>query len=151
MPPVPLADAARLLGKPERTLRRWAAQGRLPATRTVDGWLVDVEPGHVAASDRAANGQTVGHHAASGGQLAVIPAAHLAQLEARAEASAFLAGRLQVLQERVAALEAQLRALPAPESPVDAPGRDSDAGSAGPAQAAATAPRRAWWALWKRA
>ena len=26
-----LADAARLLGKPERTVRRWAAKGRLPA------------------------------------------------------------------------------------------------------------------------
>jgi hypothetical protein len=39
---------------------------------------------------------------------------HLAQLEARAEASAFLAGRVAVLQERLAALEAQLHALPAP-------------------------------------
>jgi len=35
-------DAARLLGKPERTVRRWAARGRLPATRTIDGWQIEL-------------------------------------------------------------------------------------------------------------
>jgi excisionase family DNA binding protein len=152
MAAVPLAEAARLLGKPERTIRRWAAQGKLPATRTVDGWLVEID-GQVAATDHAATGQTVGHDAASGGQLAVVPAAHLAALEARAEASAFLAGRLQVLQERVAVLEAQLRALPAPapDVPQGAPQRESERSSREPVpvQEPAKPRTRAWWAFWR--
>jgi hypothetical protein len=128
-------------------VRRWATQGKLPASRTVDGWLVDVEFGQVAATDHAANGQTVGHDAVTGGQLAVLPVSHLAELEARAEASAFLAGRVQVLQERVEALESRLEALPAPTTPQEPLQRDSHVAAVARTKNRPSL-KAAWWRFW---
>jgi len=132
MAAVPLADAARLLGKPERTIRRWAAQGKLPATRTADGWLVDLavdDVGQVAATDRTGghvNGHVAAAPSATGGQVAAVPVSYLHDLQARAEAAAYWQGRASVLEARVQQLEGQL-ALPAPQPAQDAPGGDSDA------------------------
>jgi Helix-turn-helix domain len=151
MAAVPLADAARLLGKPERTVRRWASQGKLPATRTADGWVVEID-GQVAATDRA-DGHSSGHvaaaDAATGGQLATVPVSFLRELQARAEAAALWQGRAQVLEAELAAAREQLRALPAPDVPVDALRADSDAAGPDRTRAPAARPRRPWWAVWR--
>jgi hypothetical protein len=75
MAEVALAEAARLLVKLERTVRRWAQQGKLPARRGAEGWLVEVELGElgqVAAADRLANGHVTAHAVAGGGQPAAL-------------------------------------------------------------------------------
>ena len=103
---VPITEAAHLLGKPERTVRRWCARGRLPATRTPDGWLVELElneAGQVADTGQA-NGHSLGH-------MATIPVTFLADLTAKAETAAYWQGRAEVL---AAQLE-QMRALPEPQ------------------------------------
>lgn len=136
MATMPLADAARLLGKPERTIRRWAANGRLPATRTADGWLIELEldeHGQVAATDRI-NGHTSGRTAsrgtANGGHLAMVPVTLLQDLMGKAEQAAYWQGRASVLETRIQELEQQL-ALPAP-----------------PAENGSATAKRPWWRLW---
>jgi hypothetical protein len=113
MAAVPLADAARLLASPS-ALCRWAAQGELPATRTADDWLVEID-GQVVATDHA-GGHSDGHVAtspsATGGQLAAVPVSFLRELQARAEAAALWQARAQVLELTQA--RGQLPALPAP-------------------------------------
>jgi excisionase family DNA binding protein len=39
-PMLSIQQAAYLLAKPPSTLRRWALQGRIPATRTPQGWVI---------------------------------------------------------------------------------------------------------------
>jgi len=131
MATVPLADAARLLGKPERTVRR-AAKGRLPATRTAEGWLVEINAsdlGQVAQITDRADGHSNGHVtatlSATGGQMAEVPVSYLRDLQARAETAAFWQGRSTVLEARVQQLEGQL-ALPEPTSPKRPISSDSD-------------------------
>jgi hypothetical protein len=151
MTAVPLADAARLLGKPERTVRRWAAKGRLSATRTVDGWLVNLEldeHGQVAATDRSnghAHGRAVTPTAATGGQLATVPVSYLLELQTRAEAAAYWQGRADLLGVQ---LEQAQRALAAPREPApDELQRASEAVPAEPAQQPAEH-QRPWWRFW---
>jgi hypothetical protein len=132
-------------------VRRWIAEGKLRATRTGDGWLVDPASldghpdGHAdgrvdagtAAADRAAD------HAATDGQPAMVELVRLV-------------GRLQeenrVMAGRIGRLEAQLQqahaALPAPDMPQDAPGRDSGAPAAEPTHGPSEGRRRPWWRRW---
>lgn len=48
---VTVTEAADLLGKSRRTIRRWATQAKLPSKDTPKGKLVDVS-GHLAGSER---------------------------------------------------------------------------------------------------
>jgi tetratricopeptide (TPR) repeat protein len=71
------------------------------------------------------------------------------ELQAKAEACAYWQGRALVLEAELAAAREQLRALPAPDGPVDAPERPTANGTAQPARAlraAETALVAAWMA-----
>lgn len=53
---IPLALAAAATGVPERTLRRWAADGRLTVDRAGASWLVDPMEVDELAERRAGQG-----------------------------------------------------------------------------------------------
>jgi excisionase family DNA binding protein len=131
MAAVTIADAARLLGKPERTGRRWAAKGKLPATRTDDSWLIELEldeHGQLAATVLD-NGHTNGHVSATtavtGGQVAAMPVSYLRELQQKAESVAYWQGRCSILEARIE----ELKALP--PAPVE------------------SKERAPWWAPWR--
>lgn len=119
MPLVPLAEAARRLGKPERTVRRWAAQKKLVAERRADGWYIDLEGDGNAADSGVLplKGTT---------QLSTIPTSYLIDLQTKAEQAAFYQGRAEVLADQVRKLEQQLALPPAPPQP-----------------------RKPWWRFWQ--
>jgi hypothetical protein len=71
-----------------------------------------------------------------------------AQLLARTEAAALWQARAQLLEERVAVLEEQLRALPAPDVPGDPPSGPRANGTTESTQEANQGQRRAWWRFW---
>ena len=52
-----IKESCRLLGKNDRTIRRWVTSGRLPCKRTSEGLRVDIAAvmpsGNAAATDRA--------------------------------------------------------------------------------------------------
>src|SRR4051794_16639234 len=99
----------------DRTVRRWIAEGKLNAERTVDGWTVATDDLDAMLAERPS---ATGTHSSAGrptnghadGHMAVIPVAMLEDLQAKAELTAYWQGRALAAQERIS----QLEALPAP-------------------------------------
>jgi hypothetical protein len=148
----PLADAARLLGEPERTIRRWAAQGKLPATRTAtDGSLRSAST--LTATWPPLTASMATRMATRPLHPRPLAATYLQELQARTEAAAFWQGRASVLEQRVQQLEVQA-ALPAPAAPTTpelAPQRTPDSAALESTQQPPETMKRApWWMPWRR-
>lgn len=136
--------AAARCGVSERTLRRWIADGRLPAAK-VDGAF------RIAAADlEMRDGQAPQHAAANaegGAPHAATPqqeAQHLADLVRELQRELVQTTAAAAMwQERARGLEQQL-ALPAPAAPN---GAESPQGPPAPAETTTASPRP-WWRFW---
>jgi hypothetical protein len=141
-------DVAHQAAVSDRTVRRWLASGKLAGTLTADGWTVeasDLASFLANRSDRPTgpDGQVAG----SDGHLAVL-VGHVRDLERQLLDAAAAAA---MYQERCRMLEAQveqLRALPAPDVPQDAPQRGSGGPTPEPVREPAAARKRPWWRVW---
>jgi excisionase family DNA binding protein len=142
------AEAAEILGVSERSVRRRLAAGRLPGLQVDGRWMVEAAavtgPDTVTGRpDRSANGDR------TSGQSGPV------DVQALVDALADMAGRYAEALERNAALEARallaegrLRELEAGLSatPVTRPDEVAEV-----SEKASGAPRRVWWAPWRRA
>jgi hypothetical protein len=141
-----LTAAARELGVSVKTLRRRVHMGTLTSRQVNTRHGTAYEVWLPAA---AHNGHSTDQGGLDHGQTMLELVRLVAELQPKAEAAALWQGRCQVLEARVAALEEQLRALPAPlpDVPQDALGCDSERPMPtrqGPAQR----PKRPWWRWW---
>jgi excisionase family DNA binding protein len=146
-------EAAERARTSDRTVRRWIAEGKLPATKTADGWTVDESDlaEHLdgrTSVDGQADGRTHGRPSAEAPLLAELVRDLTRQNIELAGLVGSLQQRLSFADERIRALEAP-KETTSPESPQIEP---SDASPVEVTQRPATQPRRApWWMPWRRA
>ena len=114
------ATAARLTGVSERTVRRWAAAGRVRSIRRGHGYLVwfpevaaiaghadpAVQAPDAAMSDRPATAELSASAAIEAGHLAALVRDLQAELLRRSEAAAMWQARAEMLGHQLRALEA---------------------------------------------
>jgi excisionase family DNA binding protein len=132
---VTVAEAARRFGKSVRTVRRWMAEGRLPAVETPTGRMVDLS-GFFRPGEGAEPGR---REAARGGPADAPDAAELERQVARLQGEVEklnalvqqLSGERDYLRQALAAALGVQRMLLATRA--DAP-----------------PPHRPWWRFWER-
>jgi DNA-binding transcriptional MerR regulator len=145
---VAVTMAGQVTGIPERTLRRWVADGKLPAIAGQRGRLValaDVQRlAALTGRDSATAGHAVmlaGHSANVAETLPAIPAEQLVVLRDEWQAP---------LLERIAELEQRIQQLESIRSPLTSRADANDAGPTAAQNDAQRPARLAWTWPWKR-
>jgi excisionase family DNA binding protein len=158
-PALTIAEAAAQLGVSADTVRRRIRRGELAAVQVVTpngpAWRVTLGTAPSASSTLGSSAPSAlpTLDGAPSSAAMRVEAPLLAQLLADTQAELVrTAAAAAMWQERCQTLSAQLaqsqRALPAPDSPVDAPERPIANGTAEPTQEPASTQKRAWWRFW---